>query len=166
MPDSGSEGESQGDTYPRMFKKIEVLNFIAKQLPEMIEQIARVRGLATYAASIGTADYPLDRKLRYVLQCSRQLSEKIRLQADRLDEILQRAIPSLSGMKNLELKLIFLLNTVEKDVLSGMEITANGQQVFALATEIIDVYWKVVNDGLILIRSWHEEDIELWHKSI
>ena len=55
-------------TYPRMFKKIELLNFVAKQLPEMIERLAQVRGLSTYAAATGEVNYESDRKMRYLMQ--------------------------------------------------------------------------------------------------
>lgn len=166
LVDTQEEGSApEGDAaYPRMFKQIEVLNFVAKQLPDMIEQIAKVRGLGTYAAATGLVDYPHDRKLRFLLQCARQQSEKLRHQAERLEGILDGSLPSLADLKNLELKLMFLLNTIEKDVLSGTTITASSQQLFKLATDLIDVYWNVVNQGLGLVRTWHEDDLEAWLK--
>ncbi len=153
---------TDGVVYPRMFKQIELLNFVARQLPDMIEQIAKIRGLSTYAAATGEVHYHNDRKLRFLLQCSRQQSEKLRHQAERLEGILNGKIKGLVELKNLELKLIYFLNVVERDVLSGREITASSHQLFKLATEFIDVYWAVVNEGLGLVRKWHEEDLENW----
>ncbi|MDO6424441.1 lytic murein transglycosylase [Saccharophagus degradans] len=160
--DLQADEDDSNASYPRMFKQIEVLNFVAKQLPDMIEQIAKVRGLGTYAAATGLVDYPHDRKLRFLLQCSRQQSEKLRHQAERLESIVRDSIPGLGDLKNLELKLMFLLNTIDKDVLSGTTITASSHQLFKLATDLIDVYWNVVNQGLALVRRWHEDDLEAW----
>ncbi|TVZ40797.1 hypothetical protein P886_0128 [Alteromonadaceae bacterium 2753L.S.0a.02] len=150
--------------YPHLFKKIEVLNFVARQLPDMIEQIAKVRGLSVYAASLGSVDFYNDRKLRFLLKYAREQSDKLRHQAERINELLDNTFSSANDLKNLELKLLYLLNTVEQDVLSGREINTSSQQFFTLATEIIDVYWAVVNDGLARLRSWHLDDMEAWLK--
>lgn len=154
----------QDISYPKLFKQIELLNFVARQLPDMIEQVAKVRGLSVYAASLGSVDFYNDRKLRFLLLCAREQSDKLRHQAERLNELLRGELDSFQELKNLELKLLYLLNTVEQDVLSGVEITTGSQQYFKLATDIIDVYWKVVNDGLALLRRWHEDDMENWLK--
>jgi hypothetical protein len=148
--------------YPRLFKQIELLNFVSSQVPAMIEQIARIRGLATYAAAKGVCDYHHDRKLRYVISCARAQHEKLRHQSERLETLLLGGIASLPLIKTYELKLMFLLTTVESDILSGGTITTSSHQVFKLASEIIDVYVKVVEDGLALLSRWHEEDLESW----
>jgi hypothetical protein len=148
--------------YPRLFKQIELVQFITAQIPAMIEQIARIRGLATYAAAKGVCDYHHDRKLRYVIACARTQHEKSRHQAERLETILTGGIPSLPLIKTYELKLMFLMSTVEKDILSGGSIATSSHQVFKLASEIIDVYVKVVEDGLNLLSRWQEEDLEAW----
>lgn len=154
VPESG--------TYPKLFKQIELLDFAVRQAPIMIEQVARIRGLATYAAAKGECDYHHDRKLRYAISCARASNEKLRHQAERLESILQGALPCLNMIKTYELKLMFLMNTVEMDILSGATISANSHSLFKLATEIIDVYLKVVDEAMILIGRWHEEDLEDW----
>ena len=162
VEDHGAELIGSEENYPKIFKQIELLNFIAKQTPEMVEQLARMRGLATYAAAKGECEYYLDRKLRFALQCVRTQHEKLRLQAERMQNILEGALPSVSYIKTYELKLMFLLNTVDMDVLSGAEISSSSHQLFKLATEIIDVYLKVAEDGFDVIAKWHDEDLELW----
>lgn len=159
------ENRNDSVAYPHMFKQIELLNFSAKELPEMIEQIAKVRGLSTFMAASGTVDYQHDRKLRFVLQCVKQQYEKLRHQSERLQSVLDGAISSLPEIKTMELKLIYLLETVENDVLGGGSIKTNSHQLFKLATELIDVYWAVVNEGLMLVRRWHEDVLEVWLKS-
>jgi hypothetical protein len=144
------------------FKQHELLNFITKQLPDMVEQMARMRGLSTYAAARGTCEYFLDRKLRFALQCVRAQHEKVRQQAERLHGLLEARLTSLSFIKTYELKLMFLVNTIERDVLAGGDITSSAHQLFKLATEIIDVYLKVVEEGFEWIAKWQDEDMESW----
>ena len=148
--------------YPKMFKQIELLNFAARHVTAMVEHIARIRGLATYAAAKGLCDYHHDRKLRYAISCARTSNEKLRHQAERLESLLAGSLGSLSMIKTYELKLMFLLNTVETDVLSGMTIASSSHNLFKLATEIIDVYVKVVDEAMDLIARWSEEDLEGW----
>lgn len=148
--------------HPKMFKQIELLNFATRQVPVMVEEVARIRGLATYAAAKGECDYHHDRKLRYAISCARAFNEKLRHQAERLESILGGAPSSLSMIKTYELKLMFLLSTVEMDILSGTEIAANSHNLFKLATEIIDVYLKVVDESMDLVGAWHEQDLESW----
>ncbi len=150
------------EAYPKTFKQIELLHFISRQTPEMVEQLARMRGLATYAAAKGECLYHLDRKLRFALQGVRTQHEKLRMQAERMQVVLEGALPSLSYIKTYELKLMFLLNTVEMDVLSGATISSGSHQLFKLATEIIDVYLSVAEDGFALLAKWHDEDLEYW----
>lgn len=154
--------QEESTSYPKMFKQIELLHFATRQAPEMVEQVARIRGLATYAAAKGECDYHHDRKLRYVISCARASNEKLRHQAERLESILEGKLPSLSLIKTYELKLMFLLNTVEMDILSGTTISTNSHQLFKLATEIIDIYLKVVDEAMDLITRWHEQDMETW----
>lgn len=149
---------------PQMFKQMEILNFAAKQLPALIECLAKVRGLASYAAAMGTASELDSRKLRYLIASTREEKLRIIAQAERLESFLLQDMPSLRAIKNIELKHIFLLNVVETDVLSGSVIVADAHQLFGLCTEIIDAYWMIVDEGLEVIRRWHSEDLDVWCK--
>jgi hypothetical protein len=51
---------------------------------------------------------------------------------------------------------------IESDVLAPNMIIADSNRLFSLATDIIDVYIKVVEDGIHLLTQWHEQDIEVW----
>lgn len=150
------------EDYPKVFRQIELLNFIARQIPAMVEQMARMRGLATYAAAKGECAEMLERKLRFAMQCVRSEHEKLRLLAERMQSLMGAALPSLSFVKTYELKLMFLLNTIEVDVLSSSNMTGGSHQLFKLATEIIDVYLKVAEEGFDVIARWHDEDLESW----
>ncbi|WP_082378815.1 hypothetical protein [Marinagarivorans algicola] len=143
-------------------RSVELLPFIVRRIPEMVEQLARMRGLATYAAAKGECEYRLDRKLRFAVQCVRAQHEALRVYAQRICGGLETELPSVNLMKTYELKLMFLLNKVEADVLGGNRIMSESAQLFALATEIIDVYLNVAQEGLSLVAKWHDEDLEAW----
>lgn len=151
-----------GGEYPRMFRQIELLHFSTRQAPDMIEQVARIRGLATYAAAKKHCDYHHDRKLRYAISCARKANEKLRQQAERLESIVGAEVRTLSMIKTYELKLMFLLSTVEMDILAGNTITAESRQLFRLATEIIDIYIEIVDECIDVVDAWHVHDMEQW----
>ena len=157
-----SAPNADGGQYPKMFKQIELLNFASRQVPTMVEQLARIRGLATYVAEKGLCSYQIDRKLRYEISCARASNEKLRHQSERLESILAGSMPGLSLIKTYELKLMFLLNTVETDVLAGTTISTSGHQLFKLATEIIDVYLKVADEAMDVLSIWNDQDLEGW----
>ena len=158
--DSLAEHRSESIAYPKAFKKIEVLNFIAKQLPVMIEFIAQIRGLSAYATTLGSVGDGRGRKIKYLLQCAREHNEKLRHRAVRLNEIVEGKLTSLTDMGDFELKQNFLFTTIESDLLSGNTISASAPHLFDLASLINDGYWEVVFKGIELIKAWHEEDME------
>lgn len=157
------QGESEpGSAQPKRFKHLEVLHFSTRLMPAVVEQIGRIRALSTYAAAIGHCDSHHDGKLAYVIQCTRVNNEKLRHQAKRLETILEGDISLLSQLKSYEIKLMFLLNMVEQDVLNNRKITADSNRLFSLASDIIEVYLKVIEEGIQLITRWHEEDLDVW----
>lgn len=151
-----------GGTYPTRFRHLEVLHFTTRQLPAVIEQIGRIRALATYAAAIGHCDPHHDSKLRYVIQCTRVNNEKLRHQTNRLESILDQNASLFSQLKSYEIKLAFLLNMIEQDILARKKITTDSNRIFNVASDIINVYFKVVDDGMYLLGRWHEADLEAW----
>ncbi|GLS25545.1 hypothetical protein GCM10007877_12590 [Marinibactrum halimedae] len=146
------------------FSQVGLLVFVCNQLPSLIEQVAKIRGLSTLAASRGSVDELELGKLKYFIQGTRVQYEKVRNQADRLGENTDNRIPALPLIKAYEFKLMFLLTTVEKEVMEPRAIRMDSSQLFSLATEIIDAYLKVVDEGLTLLYLWQEESLDLWHK--
>ena len=155
-----------GPTTPRNSKaaaeQLGLLVFVCKQMPDMVELVAKIRGLATHAIVSGARDYHNDRKLRYLLQCTRTHNEKLRLQMGRMPASIKKHIASLPMIKAYDLKLMFLLNSVEQDVLGGGRITTDRRQLFELATEIINIYVDVTAEGLDLLQVWQERQLEDW----
>jgi hypothetical protein len=131
-------------------------------MPSVAEQIGRIRALATYTAALGFCDPDYASKLRYVIQCTRVNNEKLRHQAKRMETILEKDSPLLNQLKSYEIKLTFLLNMVEQDILKDEKITADSNRLFELATDIIDMYLNCVDEGTALIERWHNDEIENW----
>ncbi|RYY74855.1 MAG: hypothetical protein EOO52_11045 [Gammaproteobacteria bacterium] len=148
--------------YPNRFKQLEVLHFSTRLMPAVAEQIGRIRALATYTAALGYCDADYASKLRYVIQCTRVNNEKLRHQAKRMEGILEKDSPLLNQLKSYEIKLTFLLNMVEHDVLKDEKLTADSNRLFDLATDIIDMYLNSVDEGTALIERWHHDEIENW----
>jgi hypothetical protein len=153
---------ADGAVFPNRLKHLEVLHFSTRLMPAVAEQIGRIRALATYAAAIGKSDKDFNSKLRYVVQCTRVNNEKLRHQTKRLENLLGTNAGLLNQLKSYEIKLDFLLNMIESDIATEAEIHADSNRLFNLATDIIDVYLKVVEEGIELLSAWHQQDIETW----
>lgn len=149
-------------TGPSRLQHLELLHFCTRLMPAVVEQIGRIRALASYAAALGHCDSHHDSKLRYVIQNTQVNNEKLRHQIRRLESVLGQDFNQLGELKRYELKLMFLLNMVETDVLTGKPITADSNRLFSVATDIIDVYLQVVDNGIALISQWQERDLEAW----
>lgn len=159
---SSGAPEPRTNQYQRSIKQMEIVNFICALLPHMIENLAKIRGLATFSAAMGIAQYDHDRKLRFYLQCAREQNEKLRQCAQRLHEVLGGELNAKYVIGESETKFVHLIELVTHDVLSGKTIHSSSSQLFNLATYLIDKYWSVVDDGLDILRVWHRRDLEDW----
>lgn len=160
-PEPGS-APTEGSSYPNRFKYLEVLHFSTRLMPAVAEQIGRIRALSTYASALGYCDKDVTSKLRYAIQCTRVNNEKLRHQTKRLEGLQDKDLILLAQLKSYEIKLDFLLSMVESDVVNPHQINADSHRLFVLASDIIDMYLKVVDEGVHLLTNWHEQDIELW----
>ncbi len=149
-------------TQQRMFQQIEILAFVGKDLPSLIEQVARIRGTAAYSAAINSLEGLDERKVRYWVSSLRSQSEKIRSQAEKLQGEFSELMPGLAQIKQNELHLLQFLNTVESAVFLGKGGREIAHQLFNMATDVIEVYWDVVGEGLSIIQTWHRQDLEAW----
>ncbi len=147
---------------PRLNQQIELINFICALLPNMIECMAKIRGLASFSAAVGSAEYDHDRKLRYLSQVAREQNDKIRHCAQRLHDVLGGEINAKYTIGEMETKFMHFIELVTHDVLSGKTITSSSSQIFTLATVLIDTYWSVVDEGMNALRRWHRDDLEAW----
>ncbi len=139
-----------------------VLRLVCRQVPELIENFARIRGLATHAAVVHHCDEDHQKKLLYWLQCAQRQNKELITAIDTLDVGLKSGWRSLSELKNYELKLAFFLNTVSKDIVHGDCCQADARQLFVLGSEIIDAYVEGVDGGVSLLLARLEAELEGW----
>ncbi len=151
-----------------------ILPLACRQLPELIEQLARVRGLATHAAVVGECDDEHYKKLQYWVQCAERQNRELLHEIDALEAGLKSRWKSLSELKNYELKLAFFLNTITRDVIHGGRVSADksaaveagiqadARQLFTLGSEIIEAYVEAVDGGISLLQTALERELEAW----
>lgn len=165
------ENNSQTDNSDPVATQIDVLgsqnhstllNFITMQLPKTIEYLGMVRALSTHAATIGYSIKDHDQKLKFLCQC---VNTEKRTMIQQVDELLGdwgNSIPSLLSLKTYEYKIDAFIDKVLREVVSQSEITVTSVDLFATATNIMDVYWRVVDDGFNSIQHLQDQGLERW----
>jgi hypothetical protein len=142
--------------------QLQLQRFICREIPELVEQFAKIRGLATHNAVLGTSDKDQDQKLRFWLQCAREQNAAMLATIEAIPGPIRRELASLPDLKSYEFKLMFFLNTIERDVLAQDRIKADAGKLYELGTEIIDAYVVGIRDGIALLQYWLEEEVEDW----
>jgi len=67
LPTDRDQPSPQGDTRPSELQVLELLHFSTRLLPSVVEQIGRIRALASYIAALGQCGQQEEAKLRYVI---------------------------------------------------------------------------------------------------
>jgi len=139
-----------------------LLHFSHQKLPRFIEILGKIRALSVHAAAVGSCEKENEKKLYYLLTCVEQERESLFDMTTILQFGLIDRLPSLLTIKTYEYKLDFLLEKITQDILNMSVISVKEEEVFSLVTDIIDIYWRVVDDSLSLLNVWQREDLELW----
>lgn len=119
-----------------------------KLIPEMLENIAKLRGLATHASVRGYCDGVTQSHFSYLLQSLNLNKEKLRLVSRSLQHDALRAVPSLPSILLHEHKLDQLQLMIQNKIMNNEEISVKGLYIFNFATEIIDVYSQIIRDAI------------------
>lgn len=144
---------------PRRARLLGLLKFCTRHMPLMIEQIGKIRGLATYTLAVKNVDEYYRRKLRFELQCTRERIDQHRKTIKDLSGTLRDDVTLLGNTKSMDAKLNHLVASVDKGVQGSQSRLSNSQQAYTLSTEIIDVLWLSVEEGFHSIRKWQQEEL-------
>jgi hypothetical protein len=144
-------------------QKDDLLIFICYQLPRMIEFLGMVRALATHSATLGHNIEEHDKKLKYLCQCVRTEKLHIIEIAERLHQYMSADIPSLLALRTYEFKVEGFIDKVMDQVVGQSIIAIDSDTLFATATEIMDVYWRVVDDGIDVLHHHQDQILEAWY---
>ncbi|ALP53793.1 hypothetical protein Tel_11985 [Candidatus Tenderia electrophaga] len=149
--------ESGGAAMPGMSKL--VLNITLKLMPELLENIARLRGLATHVCSLGHSDTEFDSRFVSLIHALNMNKEKMRIVCRALQHDTLRAVPSLPEILLHDHKLDQLQQTVTRNISGAASIQLNSKELFDFASDIIDSYSQVIHDGISFFRRRIEREL-------
>lgn len=129
-----------------------VLNITLKLMPELLENIARVRGLATHVCSLGHSDVEFDSRFVTLIHSLNMNKEKMRIVSKALQHDTLCAVPSLPEILLHDHKLDQLQQTVSTKITGAGVIELNSKELFDFASDIIDAYSQVIHDGITFFR--------------
>lgn len=129
-----------------------VQNITLKLMPELLEDIARVRGLATHVCSLGGSQPEFDSRLVSLMHALSMNKEKLRIVSRALQHDTLRAVPTLPEILLHDHKLDQLQQTVNTRVNGATRIQVNSAELFEFATDVIDTYAQVIHDGVTFFR--------------
>ncbi|MFT5420049.1 MAG: hypothetical protein ACI9D5_000790 [Candidatus Endobugula sp.] len=143
--------------------KDDLLVFVCYQLPRMIESLGMVRALATHSASLGHHIEEHDKKMRYLCQCVQTQKYPLIKLAEKLQSSMGAAFPSVLVVKTYEFKVDAFIEKVSRQVIGQENITVVSDDLFAMVTDIMDVYWRIIDEGLDVLHHQQDEALDTWY---
>jgi hypothetical protein len=140
-----------------------LIKFVLSDMPELIELIAKIRGLATHVTVLAFCDDVHHSLLEYLLKTLNQQKEKFREFSRRLESYVFGDIPAIIDLQILDTRIVNFIQVVEKKILSRKKITINSQEIFDMATDIIEAHSVVITQGLEFIRTKIHKQLDEWH---
>ena len=122
------------------------------ELYELVEYLARIRGMGTHMAAVGHGDSDFDTRVSFWLQ-------EFRYRKDRFDQNLQVLpspylpfLPALRALPNLNMKLNYFINLLGHEMTAQRSIKIPSHKLFLMGTEIIDGFLNVMDQANAVIR--------------
>lgn len=141
-----------------------LIRFLLQETPELIELIARIRGLATHVSVLGVCDEEHTAWLDYLLRLLNQKKEKFRILDKTLKKYVLRELPVLIDMQIQDSRIVQLVKLVQDKIIGKAVINLESQVIFSMATSIIDSQTEVVYQGLNFIQSKMHSQFENQYK--
>lgn len=129
-----------------------VVQLVAKDIPLLIEDIAKARGLSVHMAVFGRRDPRQQAMLDDLLQTIGFKKERGRAIHRGLHKDTLKRLPALMETLLHEHKLDDLLLIIKDQIMVPDQITVDGHMLFRFATEIIEIYSAVIDQGLSMIQ--------------
>lgn len=136
-----------------------VLSVALELMPELLENIARVRGLATHVCSLGHSDIEFDSRFVSLMHSLNMNKEKMRIISRTLRQDILRAVPSLPEILLHDHKLDQLQHIVGSRITGADRIRLNSEELFDFASDVIDTYSQVIHDGITFFRRRLEREL-------
>lgn len=163
FPQMNSTGKSeQWDSLVSSF----LLDVVLKDIPDNIELLARLRGLATHATSTKLCDDEMRVRLDFVIKQSREQYRRLATRLRQLnldsDPLMIQGANSVNQVATHQVKLDDLLSIIEVEVIKSKRVIAKTDTIFSRATEIIDLLWAVSEQGISVIERQVYQEIDRW----
>jgi len=146
---------SSGDTL--------LVEFILLETPEFMELLARLRGLATHACVIGACDPDHNTWLDYLLKQLNLKKERFRVLSHFLQRYSLRDVPALIDLQIQDVRIVQLIQRVQNKILRQDKITVDSQDIFNMASNIINAQTEVVKQGLDFIQNKIHHQLDEWY---
>lgn len=130
-----------------------LIRFVLHDTLELIELIAKTRGLATHAMVVGACDIDHYSWLEYLLREINLKKEKFRILFGSLQQYMLRDMPSLIDLQLQDSRMVQLVQYVENNILRNEIIRHDSQDIFIMATTIINSLTEVIYQGLDFIQN-------------
>ncbi len=132
--------------------QLKVVELVTRDIPMLIENIARTRGLSVHMAVLGRCEPDQKVMLNQLLQTIIHKKERIRTTHRGLSRETLKSLPALMETLLHEHKLVDLLVLIKEQILLPESIDIDSHMLFRFATEIIQVYSAVIEQGISLIQ--------------
>ena len=107
-----------------------LLTITLKLMPELLENMARVRGLAAHVCSLGASSAEFDSRFVALLHDLNMNKEKMRVISRALQHDTLRAVPSLAEILLHDHKLDHLKQMVSTKIIGAADITVRSEELF------------------------------------
>jgi len=122
------------------------------ELFELIEYLARIRGLGTHMAAVGTTNPDWENRVGFWLQEFRYRKDRFDHNIQLLPNIYLPFIPALKALPNSNLKLNYFINLLGHEMTADRTIKVPSHKLFLMGTEIIDGYLAIMDQANAVIR--------------
>lgn len=129
---------------------------VIRDIPALIETTAKVRGLATHATVMGHCDRDHQLRLGTLLIEMKHRKERLINALRPLQHYMLGGIPALVDTLLHEHKLNQLIEMVNQEIMGRGTIALESHQLFNFVTEIIEIYYTVIEQGVVLIQRNNE----------
>lgn len=121
-------------------------------LYELVEYLARIRGLGTHMAVIGQTDKDLGSRVSFWLQEFRYRKERFDQNIQLIASNYLPCIPGLKALPNLNMKLNYFISLLGHEMTSERTFQVPSHKLFLMGTEIIDGHLAVMDQANAVVR--------------
>lgn len=121
-------------------------------LPELLELIAKIRGLSTYAAVVKGCEAESKSRLIFLIKETKQKSALFGQRAKGIQSKVDKKLPELERLSMAEVKKDFYLDLLGNEILNRDEINTDSTRLFEIATSVMNSYLSLALNSLDLME--------------